>query len=234
LNAQQRPAAENDRNDMRILLVEDDRALGEGIRTALKPEGYTVDWLQDGASALHALNHESFELVILDLGLPRLDGLELLKRLRAAGNPVPVLVLTARDATSDRIAGLDAGADDYLVKPFDVAELKARLRALLRRSFNRPEPVLEYRGILLDPVNQQVSYQGTPINLPRKEFVLLHELLAQPGRVLTRDRLQQVLYGWDEDVESNALEVHIHHLRKKLFPELIRTVRGVGYLVDKC
>jgi len=234
LNAQQRPAAENDRNDMRILLVEDDRALGEGIRTALKPEGYTVDWLQDGASALHALNHESFELVILDLGLPRLDGLELLKRLRAAGNPVPVLVLTARDATSDRIAGLDAGADDYLVKPFDVAELKARLRALLRRSFNRPEPVLEYRGILLDPVNQQVSYQGTPINLPRKEFVLLHELLAQPGRVLTRDRLQQVLYGWDEEVESNALEVHIHHLRKKFFPELIRTVRGVGYLVDKC
>jgi len=225
---------QDDRNDMRILLVEDDRALGEGIRTALKPEGYTVDWLQDGASALHALNHESFELVILDLGLPRLDGLELLKRLRAAGNPVPVLVLTARDATSDRIAGLDAGADDYLVKPFDVAELKARLRALLRRSFNRPEPVLEYRGILLDPVNQQVSYQGTPINLPRKEFVLLHELLAQPGRVLTRDRLQQVLYGWDEDVESNALEVHIHHLRKKFFPELIRTVRGVGYLVDKC
>jgi two-component system response regulator QseB len=225
---------ENDRNDMRILLVEDDHALGEGIRTALKPEGYTVDWLQDGASALHALNHESFELVILDLGLPRLDGLELLKRLRAAGNPVPVLVLTARDATSDRIAGLDAGADDYLVKPFDVAELKARLRALLRRSFNRPEPVLEYRGILLDPVNQQVSYQGTPINLPRKEFVLLHELLAQPGRVLTRDRLQQVLYGWDEDVESNALEVHIHHLRKKFFPELIRTVRGVGYLADKC
>jgi two-component system, OmpR family, response regulator QseB len=225
---------QDDRNDMRILLVEDDRALGEGIRTALKPEGYTVDWLQDGASALHALNHESFELAILDLGLPRMDGLEVLKRLRASANPVPVLVLTARDATSDRIAGLDAGADDYLVKPFDVAELKARLRALLRRSFNRPEPTLEYRGILLDPVNQQVSYQGAPINLPRKEFVLLHELIAQPGRVLTRDRLQQVLYGWDEEVESNALEVHIHHLRKKFFPELIRTVRGVGYLVDKC
>ncbi len=227
-------STKDDRNDMRILLVEDDRALGEGIRTALKPEGYTVDWLQDGASALHALSHESFELAILDLGLPRMDGLEVLKRLRASANPIPVLVLTARDATSDRIAGLDAGADDYLVKPFDVAELKARLRALLRRSFNRPEPVLEYRDILLDPVNQQVSYQGTPINLPRKEFVLLHELIAQPGRVLTRDRLQQVLYGWDEEVESNALEVHIHHLRKKFFPELIRTVRGVGYLVDKC
>jgi len=170
---------------------------------------------------------------VLDLGLPRLDGLEVLRRLRAEANPVPVLVLTARDATADRIAGLDAGADDYLVKPFDVAELKARLRALLRRSFNRAEPVLAYRDILLDPVNQQVSYQGNPVNLPRKEFVLLHELLAQPGRVLTRDKLQQVLYGWDEDVESNALEVHIHHLRKKFFPELIRTVRGVGYLVDK-
>jgi two-component system response regulator QseB len=218
---------------MRLLLVEDDPALGEGIRTALKPEGYTVDWLQDGASALHALTHESFDLAVLDLGLPRLDGLEVLRRLRAEANPVPVLVLTARDATADRIAGLDAGADDYLVKPFDVAELKARLRALLRRSFNRAEPVLAYRGILLDPVNQQVSYQGNPVNLPRKEFVLLHELLAQPGRVLTRDKLQQVLYGWDEDVESNALEVHIHHLRKKFFPELIRTVRGVGYLVDK-
>ena len=192
---------------MRLLLVEDDRALAEGIRTALKPEGYTVD---------------------------RLDGIELLKQLRGAANPVPVLVLTARDATSDRIAGLDAGADDYLVKPFDVAELKARLRALLRRSFNRPQPALEYRGIRLDPLDQQVSYLGNPVNLPRKEFLLLHELLAQSGRVLTRDKLQQVLYGWDEEVESNALEVHIHHLRKKFFPELIRTVRGVGYLVDKC
>lgn len=219
---------------MRILLVEDDRPLGEGIRTALKPEGYTVDWLQDGASALHALSHESFDLAILDLGLPRLDGLEVLKRLRAAANAVPVLVLTARDATTDRIAGLDAGADDYLVKPFDVDELKARLRALLRRRFNRPEPTLEYHGIVLDPANQQVSYQGTPVPLPRKEFALLHELLAQPGRVMTRDRLQQALYGWEEEVESNALEVHIHHLRKKFFPELIRTVRGVGYLVDKC
>lgn len=218
---------------MRILLVEDDKALGEGIRTALKPEGYTVDWLQDGASALHALSHESFELCVLDLGLPRMDGLEVLRRLRAAGNGMPVLVLTARDATGDRIAGLDAGADDYLVKPFDVAELKARLRALLRRSFGRAQPVLEYRGIRIEPDSQHVSYQGAPVNLARKEFLLLHELLAQPGRVLTRDKLQQVLYGWGEEVESNALEVHVHHLRKKFFPELIRTVRGVGYLVDK-
>ena len=218
---------------MRILLAEDDKALGEGIRTALKPEGYTVDWVQDGASALHALSHETFELCVLDLGLPRLDGLEVLRSLRAAGNPLPVLVLTARDATSDRIAGLDAGADDYLVKPFDVAELKARLRALLRRSFGRVQSALEYRGIRLEPDTQLVTLHGEPVNLPRKEFLLLHELLAQPGRVLTRDRLQQVLYGWDEEVESNALEVHVHHLRKKFFPELIRTVRGVGYLVDK-
>ena len=218
---------------MRILLVEDDEALGEGIRVALKPEGYTVDWARDGASALHALTHEDFGLAVLDLGLPRMDGLEVLQRLRAAANAVPVLVLTARDSTADRIAGLDAGADDYLVKPFDVDELKARIRALLRRSFSRAQPVLEYREVSLDPVAQQVSYRGQPVALQRKEFLLLHELLAQPGRVLTRDRLQQVLYGWDEEAESNALEVHIHHLRKKLFPELIRTVRGVGYLVDK-
>ena len=218
---------------MRILLVEDDAALGEGIRVALKPEAYTVDWVQDGAGALHALTNEDFALAVLDLGLPRMDGLEVLQRLRAAANAVPVLVLTARDATSDRIAGLDAGADDYLVKPFDVDELKARIRALLRRSANRAQPVLHHREVDLDPVNQQVRYRGQPVVLQRKEFLLLHELLAQPGRVLTRDRLQQVLYGWDEEAESNALEVHIHHLRKKLFPELIRTVRGVGYLVDK-
>ena len=218
---------------MRILLVEDDEALGEGIRVALKPEGYTVDWARDGASALHALTHEDFGLAVLDLGLPRMDGLEVLQRLRAGANAIPVLVLTARDSTADRIAGLDAGADDYLVKPFDVDELKARIRALLRRIFSRAQPVLEYREVSLDPVAQQVSYRGQPVALQRKEFLLLHELLAQPGRVLTRDRLQQVLYGWDEEAESNALEVHIHHLRKKLFPELIRTVRGVGYLVDK-
>ena len=218
---------------MRILLVEDDEALGEGIRVALKPEHYTVDWAHDGASALHALTHEDFGLAILDLGLPRMDGLEVLRRLRATANPTPVLVLTARDATADRIAGLDVGVDDYLVKPFDVDELKARIRALLRRSVNRAQPALHYRDVSLDPVAQQVSYRGQPVALQRKEFLLLHELLAQPGRVLTRDRLQQVLYGWDEEAESNALEVHIHHLRKKLFPELIRTVRGVGYLVDK-
>lgn len=218
---------------MRILLVEDDPDLGEGIRTALKAEGHTLDWLKDGQSALHALTHESFALAILDLGLPRMDGLTVLRHLRSRGSTLPVLILTARDSTHDRIAGLDAGADDYLIKPFDVDELKARLRALLRRSFNRPQTLIEYKGIQLDPVTQQVSYQGQTLNLSRKEFLLLHELIAQPGRVFTRDNLQQILYGWEEEVESNALEVHVHHLRKKLFPELIRTVRGVGYLVEK-
>jgi two-component system response regulator QseB len=218
---------------MRLLLVEDDEDLGEGIRVTLKPEGYTVDWVRDGASGLRALGQESFDIAILDLGLPRMDGLEVLRGLRRAANAVPVLVLTARDATTDRIAGLDAGADDYLVKPFEVDELKARLRALLRRSLNRPQPALEYHDVRLDPGSQEVSYQGRPVALQRKEFLLLHQLLSQPGRVFTRDKLEQALYGWDEVAESNAIDVHIHHLRRKLFPELIRTVRGVGYRIDK-
>ena len=218
---------------MRLLLVEDDPALGEGIRVALKPEGYTVDWVQDGRSALHALTHERFDLAILDLGLPDMDGLDVLRRLRERQQAVPVLVLTARDATGDRIQGLDAGADDYLIKPFEVGELTARLRALLRRSFGRPQPVLEHGGVRLDPVSQEVSCRGEVVALQRKEFLLLHQLMSQPGRVLTRDRLEEVLYGWSESAaESNALEVHIHHLRRKLYPELIRTVRGVGYRID--
>lgn len=218
---------------MRVLLVEDDRLLGEGTQAALKAEGYTVDWARDGESALHALTTEEFDVAVLDLGLPEVDGIEVLRRLRALGNPLPVLVLTARDTTGDRIAGLDSGADDYLVKPFDLAELKARLRALLRRSVNRPQPLLEYRGIQIDPSSQAVTWQGKVVPLPRKEFLLLHKLISQPGRVLTRDSLQQALYGWNEDIESNALEVHVHHLRRKFFPELVRTVRGVGYLADK-
>ena len=218
---------------MRLLLVEDDPALGEGIRVALKPEGYTVDWVQDGRSALHALTHERFDLAILDLGLPDMDGLDVLRRLRERQQAVPVLVLTARDATGDRIQGLDAGADDYLIKPFEVGELTARLRALLRRSFGRPQPVLEHGGVRLDPVSQDVSCRGEVVTLQRKEFLLLHQLMSQPGRVFTRDRLEEVLYGWSESAaESNALEVHIHHLRRKLYPELIRTVRGVGYRID--
>ncbi|MNF56745.1 Transcriptional regulatory protein QseB [compost metagenome] len=217
---------------MRLLLVEDDNALGAGVRSGLRQEGYTIDWLTDGASALHALLNEEFDLAILDLGLPRMDGVQVLQQLRASGSTLPVLVLTARDATEDRILGLDAGADDYLVKPFDLNELKARLRALLRRSAGRPQVLIEHAGVVLDPANQQVSYQGNPVALTPKEYQLLHELLSQPGKVLTRERLLQTLYGWDEEAESNTLEVHIHHLRKKLFSELIRTVRGIGYLVD--
>jgi len=217
---------------MRLLLVEDDPALGEGVRTGLRQEGYTIDWLQDGASALHALQTEEFDLVVLDLGLPRLDGIELLKRLRGGGATLPVLILTARDATEDRIAGLDAGADDYLVKAFDLNELKARLRALLRRSTGRATVLIEHAGITLDPSSQQVTYNGQTVVLTPKEYLLLHELLAQPGKVFTRERLTQLLYGWEEEAESNTLEVHIYHLRKKLFSELIRTVRGIGYLVE--
>jgi two-component system, OmpR family, response regulator QseB len=218
---------------MRLLLVEDDKALGEGLRLGLRPEGYTVDWLQDGASALHALLSETFDLLVLDLGLPRMGGLQVLRELRRGGSSLPVLILTARDATEDRIAGLDAGADDYLVKPFDLDELKARLRALLRRSAGRAQLRIEHAGVTLDPASQQVSYQGRPVPMTPKEYLLLHELLSQPGKVLTRERLVQLLYGWDEEAESNTLEVHIHHLRRKLFSGLIRTVRGVGYLVEE-
>ena len=218
---------------MRLLLVEDDKALGEGLRLGLRQEGYTVDWLEDGASALHALLSEDFDLLVLDLGLPRMSGLQVLRELRRSGSALPVLILTARDATEDRIAGLDAGADDYLVKPFDLDELKARLRALLRRSAGRAELRIEHAGVSLDPSSQQVSYQGKPVPMTPKAYLLLHELLSQPGKVLTRERLAQLLYGWDEEAESNTLEVHIHHLRKKLFSGLIRTVRGVGYLVEE-
>lgn len=218
---------------MRLLLIEDDVALGEGIHQALGREGYTVDWLRDGSSALHALLSETFDLAVLDLRLPRMDGLQVLRRLRHSGSTLPVLILTARDATEDRIAGLDAGADDYLIKPFDLAELKARLRALLRRSAGRAKARIEHAGISLDPGTQQVSFHGQNVPLTPKEYQLLHELLSPPGRVMTRERLTQLLYGWNEEAESNTLEVHIHHLRRKFSADLIRTVRGVGYLVEE-
>ncbi|PMR77358.1 response regulator [Billgrantia endophytica] len=218
---------------MRILLVEDDPSLAAGIRLALKPEHYTVDVLTDGPTALAALKGgEPLGAVILDLGLPGLDGMRVLEATRRHGNRVPVLVLTARDGVEDRIAGLDAGADDYLIKPFEVAELKARLRALLRRSLRQASSVLEVRGVRLDPVGRSVSYRNEPVALTRREFTLLQEFLGHPGRVFTRDTLARLVYGWDEDVESNAIEVHVHHLRRKLFPELIRTLRGIGYVMD--
>jgi len=218
---------------MRLLLIEDDVSLMEGIRTALKSEGYILDCLSDSRQAVHALRHEVFDLVLLDLGLPGLDGLSVLKTLRAGGKATPVMILTARDAVSDRVAGLDNGADDYLVKPFDIIELKARIRALLRRSAGRADSQLDLGALQIDPSSQSVIYQGTSVSLTRREFGLLQELANKPGHVFTRDHLQQLLYGWDEDIESNALEVHVHYLRKKLFPGLIRTLRGVGYALDK-
>ncbi|MBZ5487461.1 response regulator transcription factor [Halomonas aquamarina] len=219
---------------MRILLVEDDASLSSGIRLALKPEHYTVDHLDNGNSALQALKEsEPFDAVILDLGLPGLDGLQIIKAVRRQGSQIPILVLTARDGINDRIAGLDAGADDYLVKPFEVEELKARLRALLRRSQGQLDNHLECRGIRLDPLTLSVRYQDKTVTLSRREFTLLQEFMGHPGRVFTRDTLTSLIYGWDEDVESNAIEVHIHHLRRKLFPEVIRTLRGIGYVMDK-
>jgi two-component system, OmpR family, response regulator QseB len=218
---------------MRLLLVEDDPLLGDGIRVGLKQAGFAVDWVTDGHAAKLALETEEYALLVLDLGLPKLSGMELLKWLRARGNRLPVLILTARDTVADRVAGLDAGADDYLIKPFDLDELIARLRALLRRSGGQAEPLLRHGGIELDPAAHQVRKDGQAVELSAREFTLLHELLLHAGRVHSREQLEQRLYGWGEEVESNSVEVHIHHLRRKLGPELIRTLRGVGYVIDK-
>ena len=218
---------------MRILLVEDDAALGEGIRIALKPEAYTVDWVQDGAGALHALTHEDFALAVLDLGLPRMDGLEVLQRLRAAANPVPVLVLTARDSWSDKVAGLDAGADDYLAKPFQTEELIARLRALIRRAHGEPSAQLTLGNLRLDTAARQVWQGDELVDMSGREFNLLQVFLLNADRVLTREQLEQQIYKWGSEVSSNAVEVHIHNLRRKLGAELIETVRGVGYVARK-
>jgi DNA-binding response OmpR family regulator len=214
---------------MRLLLIEDDALLGEGLQEALRRAGYTVDWLQDGISALAALRDGGFDVAVLDLGLPRLDGLRVLREARAGGVAVPVLVLTARDEVRDRVEALDAGADDFLGKPFDPAELLARLRALLRRREHSPRMQLGFAGIELDPVRFEAHLDGQLLELPRREFALLLSLVEAAGRVVSRDLLQQRLYGWDDDVSSNTLDVHIHHLRRKLGAERIGTVRGVGY-----
>ena len=218
---------------MRILLVEDDVMLGDGMVDALRSSGYTVDWLQQGMPALSALKSEEFAALVLDLNLPDIDGISLLRKLRREGQTLPVLILTARDALDDRVLGLDAGSDDYMVKPFALQELNARLRALVRRSKGQAQAVLEYGELQLFPASQQVTYRGEPVKLTPHEYKLLQELITQSGRVLSRDQLQQSLYGWDEGAESNAVEVHIHHLRKKFFPELIRNIRGVGYIVPQ-
>ena len=218
---------------MRILLVEDDVMLGDGMVDALRSSGYTVDWLQQGMPALSARKSEEFAALVLDLNLPDIDGISLLRKLRREGQTLPVLILTARDALDDRVLGLDAGSDDYMVKPFALQELNARLRALVRRSKGQAQAVLEYGELQLFPASQQVTYRGEPVKLTPHEYKLLQELITQSGRVLSRDQLQQSLYGWDEGAESNAVEVHIHHLRKKFFPELIRNIRGVGYIVPQ-
>ena len=217
---------------MRVLLVEDDTLLGEGLSTGLKQDGYAVDWMQDGEMAEIALNVEHFDILILDLGLPKQSGLQLLQKLRAKGNAIPVLILTARDSLDDRIKGLDVGADNYMVKPFDLEELNARMRALLRRSAGRAVPKLMHGDITLDPAAHEVHYKGSAVDLPPKEFAVLQTLLENVGRVISKTKLQETLYSWEQDVASNALEVHIHHLRKKLDSDCIRTIRGVGYIME--
>lgn len=218
---------------MRVLLVEDDALLGDGVEAGLKQAGYAVDWARDGAAAGLALRNGGHDAVILDIGLPRKSGLEVLAEARRTGNRVPVLVLTARDSIDDRVRGLDAGADDYLVKPFDLHELTARLRALIRRAHDAPAPLLTASGIELDPAARTVRQGKRTLELSAREFALLHVLMLHAGRVLTREQMGETLYGWGEEIESNAIDVHIHHLRRKLGAEVIRTVRGVGYMVAR-
>ncbi len=218
---------------MRLLLVEDDAMIGEAVLHMLRAEHYAADWVRDGTMADEALRTEQYDLVLLDLGLPKRDGLEVLRALRARRNSVPVLVATARDAIGDRIVGLDAGADDYVVKPYDIDELLARIRALLRRSAGRGEPVFEHKGVSLNPATREATVQGTPVSLSAREWAVLEPLLARPGMVLSRGQLEEKLFSWKDDISSNAVEVYIHGVRKKLGPDVIQTVRGLGYLVPK-
>lgn len=218
---------------MRILLVEDDDLLGDGLRAGLRHCGFTADWLRDGEQARTALASEDYDAVVLDLGLPRLDGLSLLRGLRAAGDDVPVLVLTARDGLSDKVGGLDSGADDYLVKPVDLDELAARLRALIRRAAGRSRPTLRYGDLELDPAARRLRRGGETVELSGREFAILEMLMRNAGKVISRAQLESTLYGWGEGVESNAMEVYIHHLRRKIGAERIRTLRGIGYTFEK-
>ena len=211
---------------MRVLLVEDDALLGDGLRAGLGQAGFAVDWVRTGSDAAHALDAEAVAAVVLDLGLPDLTGFEVLRRLRARGNKVPVLILTARDAVGDRVKGLDGGADDYVVKPVDLAELAARLRALIRRAGGEAAPALRRGELELDAAAHRVVFRGQPVELSAREFALLHELMRSGGRVLSREQLEERLYSWGHEIESNAVEVHVHHLRRKLAPGVIRTIRG--------
>lgn len=218
---------------LRVLLVEDDELLGSAVQAGLEQSGYTVDWLRNGRQAATALRDEEPDLMVLDLGLPEKDGLTVLRELRARDSSLPVLILTARDTVEDRIAGLDVGADDYLVKPFDLGELSARLRAIARRRGGRASPLIRHGDLVFDPVARTVTVEGTAVQLSAKAVLILEALLERPGIPLSRDRLEQILYGWGEGVESNTVEVHIHHLRKKLGKERIRTIRGLGYMIPR-
>ena len=218
---------------MRILLAEDDALLGDGLRAGLRQSGFQVDWVRDGLAAERELRSGVYAAAVLDLGLARRDGLDVLAAVRQAGITLPVLVLTARDGVPDRIRGLDAGADDYVVKPVDLHELAARLRALVRRSHGQPKEGLAAHGIVLDPAARTVTLKTSPVSLAGREFDLLHALMLAAGRVLSREQLQQHLYSWGQEVESNTIDVHIHHLRRKLGPTVIQTVRGVGYVITR-
>jgi DNA-binding response OmpR family regulator len=220
---------------MRILLVEDDPMIGKTLHTALHQDSYTVDWVKDGQAAKLALDTAdgAYGLVLLDLGLPRKSGLDLLREIRRAGNKVRVLIVTARDAVADRVAGLDAGADDYLVKPFSLDELAARMRALLRRDVAREDNALRNGDLTLDPSTRVVTRNGQDVEVSTREFALLAALLERPGTALSKTQLEERLYGWGEEVESNTVEVHVHNLRKKLGAEAIRTIRGVGYVIPR-
>ena len=216
---------------MRILLIEDDHMIGEAVSVALRDAAYAVDWVQDGETALRALGNKEHQAVLLDLGLPRRDGLEVLRKLRAGGNQLPVIIVTARDAVEDRIKGLDLGADDYLVKPFDVDELLARLRAIVRRQSGQASPVLTNGIISLDPATREARHGDVLWLLSGREFALLQALLLRPGTILTRTELEERIYGWNEGVESNAIDFLIHGIRKKLGADVIKNVRGVGWMV---
>ncbi len=216
---------------MRVLIVEDEPLLGDALQVGLREHGFVTDWLRDGRSADEALRTEKFAAVVVDIGLPRMDGLQLLRRLRARKDRTPVLLLTARDAVGDRVLGLDSGADDYVIKPVSLAELAARLRALVRRSVGQASPLLSIGPLTLDPAAHRVTFKGKLVELSIREFAVLRELMANAGKVLTREQLEARLYEWDRALESNAIEVHVHHLRRKLASDIIRTVRGVGYLL---
>jgi two-component system, OmpR family, response regulator len=218
---------------MRVLLVEDDGMIAQGLQTALRQAGFAVDWMRDGNSAAAALQTTSFDVVLLDLGLPHRDGIDVLRGLRKRGDSTPVIILTARDEIQHRIAGLDAGADDYIVKPFDLDEVMARMRSVLRRVAGRGDPSIRHGNLRLDPASRTVERDGAPVGLSAHEYAVLEALLQRPGAVLSRAQLEDRLYGWDEQIGSNAVEVYIHGLRRKLGSDAIRTLRGVGYFVPK-